>query len=226
MASTPSSTTTVDCSETAQPGSPPTKTQLAEETGITSLKVGYNRVFGYYIEVTNAHTHNVPITFNRKQTLKNAERYITSELKEYEERVLGAQQQAVEREHQLFEQLCIDIDAAGAALHDFSEAVAEIDVLAGFALLAVKHSFVRPTLTQGRELDITAGRHPVLDASLGSEFVPNDTQLGGDNEPILALITGPNMAGKSTYIRQVALIVLLAHIGSFRPGIRSDDWRR
>jgi DNA mismatch repair protein MutS len=193
------------------------QTQLAEETGINSLKVGYNKVFGYYIEVTNAHTHRVPITFNRKQTLKNAERYITAELKEYEERVLGAQQQAVEREHLLFEQLCIDIDAAGAALHDFAEAVAEIDVLAGFALLAVKHSFVRPTLTQGRELHIKAGRHPVLDASLGSEFVPNDTQLGADNEPTLALITGPNMAGKSTYIRQVALIALLAHIGSFVP---------
>ncbi|MDG2291844.1 MAG: DNA mismatch repair protein MutS, partial [Phycisphaerales bacterium] len=193
------------------------QTRLAEETGITSLKVGYNKVFGYYIEVTNAHTSSVPIAFNRKQTLKNAERYITAELKEYEERVLGAQQQAVDRELLLFEQLCADIDAAGESLHDFAEAVAEIDVLAGFAVLAVQHSFVRPTLTQGRELDIKAGRHPVLDASLGSEFVPNDTRLGGDNEPTLALITGPNMAGKSTYIRQVALIVLLAHIGSFVP---------
>ncbi len=193
------------------------QTRLAEETGIPSLKVGYNKVFGYYIEVTNAHTQRVPIEFNRKQTLKNAERYITEELKHYEERVLGAQHKAVEREQVLFEELCRSIEHCSHGLHEFAEAVADIDVLAGFAVLAVKHGCVRPVLTDGRELDIKAGRHPVLDAALGSDFVPNDTSLGGGDEPTLALITGPNMAGKSTYIRQVALIVLLSHIGSFVP---------
>ena len=191
--------------------------QLSEETGIPSLKIGFNKVFGYYIEVTNANAANVPITFNRKQTLKNAERYITPELKEYEDRVLTAEQRAIEREQQLFEDLCRAIDAAGNALHEFAEAIADLDVLAGFATLASRHGLVRPALTGELDLDIVQGRHPVLDSMLGSDFVPNDTMLGGEGAPSFALITGPNMAGKSTYIRQVALIVLLAHTGCFVP---------
>lgn len=195
--------------------------RLSVETGISSLKIGFNKVFGYYIEVTNAHAASVPITFNRKQTLKNAERYITPELKEYEDRVLNAEQRAIEREQQLFEDLCRAIDAAGTALHEFAEAVADLDVLAGFASLAVRHNLVRPTLTDGLDLEITQGRHPVLDSMLGSDFVPNDTMLGGRDAPSLALITGPNMAGKSTYIRQVALIVLMAHTGCFVPASKA-----
>ena len=167
--------------------------QLSVESGIPSLKIGFNKVFGYYIEVTNANAASVPITFSRKQTLKNAERYITPELKEYEDRVLTAGQRAIEREQKLFEDLCRAIDAAGNALHEFAEAVADLDVLAGFASLAAKHGLVRPTLTEGLDLDILEGRHPVLDSMLGSEFVPNDTMLGGQKAPSLALITGPNM---------------------------------
>ncbi|MBM44545.1 MAG: DNA mismatch repair protein MutS [Phycisphaerae bacterium] len=196
--------------------------RLSVETGIPSLKIGFNKVFGYYIEVTNAHAQSVPITFNRKQTLKNAERYITPELKEYEDRVLTAEQRAIEREQQLFEDLCRAIDAAGNALHAFAETIADLDVLAGFASLALKHSLVRPTMTDGLDLEIVDGRHPVLDSMLGSEFVPNDTMLGGENAPSLALITGPNMAGKSTYIRQVALIVLMAHTGCFVPATKAS----
>ena len=214
--------------------------RLVEETGIPSLKVGYNRVFGYYIEITHAHADKVPAAFSRKQTLKNAERYITPALKRFEEKVTTAQARAVEREKVLFEQLCSEAAAHAPALAAFADIIADLDVLACFARCARDYGLNRPRLVPEPVLDIHQGRHPVLDRTLGERFVPNDCALGRRSDPpaadrlrdedfdsspkpqapspsSLALITGPNMAGKSTYIRQVALIVLLAHAGSFVP---------
>ncbi|MCH2132339.1 MAG: DNA mismatch repair protein MutS [Phycisphaerales bacterium] len=193
--------------------------QLSEETGIPSLKIGFNKVFGYYIEVTHVHVDRVPASFVRKQTLKNAERYITPDLKDYEDRVLTAESRAIAREKQLFDELVADINQEGQALTRFAEAIADLDVLLCFADLARRHRLVRPVMTSDQSLEITGGRHPVLDVGLGSGFVPNDCELNqpGDRHQSLLLITGPNMAGKSTYIRQVALIVLLAHVGCSVP---------
>ncbi|MFK7962293.1 MAG: DNA mismatch repair protein MutS [Phycisphaerales bacterium] len=211
---------------------------LIAESEIPSLKVGFNRVFGYYIEITNAHRDRVPESFHRKQTLKNAERYITPELKTFEEKVLTAEDRARAREQQLFDALCTGAAAHAGSLATYAHVVAELDVLRGFAETAVRRGWTRPHLIAEPGLNIVGGRHPVLDDLLGDGFVPNDCQLGpqaddpapaggGEAEsnfapaataaPHLALITGPNMAGKSTYIRQVALITLLAHTGSWVP---------
>ncbi len=190
------------------------QTGLIETTGITTLKVGYNKVFGYYIEVTHAQSVHVPDTFTRKQTLKNAERYITPELKEFEHKVLGAQTQAISREQELYSLLCELISTHIQTISAFAALVATIDVLACFAETAMAYDYTKPTIVEEPIIDIEEGRHPVLDRLLQSGFVPNDCHLGGKS---LALITGPNMAGKSTYIRQVALITLLAHTGSFVP---------
>jgi len=221
--------------------------QLIDSTGLPTLKVGFNKVFGYYIEVTAANKDKAPDAWTRKQTLKNAERFITPELKEFEGKVLSAESRAVAREQKLFEELCAAACGQMEALHAFAEAVAELDVLAGFAGRAARHGYVQPTIVDEPVLRIDAGRHPVLDALLGDRFVPNDVALGstdqgpgtrGETESIgadtdsppspgrrseasLALITGPNMAGKSTYIRQAALITLLAHTGSFVPADRA-----
>ena len=250
--------------------------RLIEATNIPSLKVGYNKVFGYYIEVTSAHRDKAPDAsagWHRKQTLKNAERYITEDLKQYETKILRAQTTAVAREGELFFKLCSDAAEHIAELQAFAELVAELDVLACFAARAVRWRYVRPTMIATPCLDIKGGRHPVLDRVLGDRFVPNDLVLdpverdegtkgrrdageesgaggrgnkaakrGGDlameadyrevrghqdtSGPAslrpcvpssLALITGPNMAGKSTFIRQAALLTLLAHAGSFIP---------
>ncbi len=198
--------------------------QLIEHSGINSLKVGYNKVFGYYIEVTHAHADRVPDAFTRKQTLKNAERYITPELKTFEDKVTTAESVAIEREKVLFEQLCTAAASRAPEIAEFGDVTAELDVLACFADAARRYGYARPDLVDAPILDIRQGRHPVLDRTLGERFVPNDCSLGGHDEssthpgaPSLALITGPNMAGKSTYIRQVALIVLLAHAGCFVP---------
>ncbi len=201
--------------------------QLIEQTGINSLKVGYNRVFGYYIEVTSVHSSRVPEMFSRKQTLKNAERYITPDLKEYESRILTARDRAIEREQMLFAQMCREAAGHSAALASFAQIVARLDVLRGFAEQAVRGRYARPTIVESPCIEIVAGRHPVLDEILKDRFVPNDCRLGaagagggeGDarRSATLALITGPNMAGKSTYIRQIAIITLLAHTGSFVP---------
>jgi len=193
--------------------------ELSSATGIPSLKVGYNRVFGYYIEVTHVHTERVPPDFVRKQTLKNAERYITDRLKQYETEALGAQARGIEREQTMFTELVNRVDAAAPALRELSASVATIDVLCGFAGLAVKRNLIRPTMTDGCDLDIRDGRHPVLDTRLGSDFVLNDcvTAHEDNGRTPLLLITGPNMAGKSTYIRQVALITLMAQAGCFVP---------
>ncbi len=190
--------------------------RLVRATGIGSLKVGYNKVFGYYIEVTHTHAGKVPPEFARKQTLKNAERYFTPDLKTFEDRVTTAQAEAIERERELFEELRADAAGRAAELAAYADLVAELDVLACFAAVAVRQGYVRPRLVPEPVLEIRQGRHPVLDLLLRERFVPNDCVLGRDGET-LALITGPNMAGKSTAIRQAALLVLLAHAGSFVP---------
>ena len=190
---------------------------IIENTGIPSLKVGFNKVFGYYLEVTHRHIDKVPQDFIRKQTLKNAERYITQELKEYEEKVLTSDSAAKQLEAELFGQLR-DLAASHAGrLLAIAEIVANVDVIAALAHLAVEQNYCKPELSTESQLKIIGGRHPVLDVSqpLGA-FVPNDTTID-DEAGFIHLITGPNMAGKSTYIRQVALITLMAQIGSFVP---------
>jgi len=188
-----------------------------QRTGIPNLKVGFNKVFGYYIEITNAHQTKVPDDYIRKQTIKNAERFITPELKEYEEKVLSADEKAKELEYTLFVELRQAVAAARARLSATAGVLAQLDVLASLAELARLRNYCRPRLVDEPVLVIRDGRHPVLDLTEPEgTFVPNDTVMGPDTGHML-LITGPNMAGKSTYIRQVALLVLLAHLGSFVP---------
>ena len=191
--------------------------EICKQTGIPSLKVGYNKVFGFYLEVTHAHRDKVPADFIRKQTLKNAERFITPELKEYEEKVVSADTEAEALELQLFDQLRELARSQTARLKNNADIIAKLDVLSALAQLATEQRFARPTMTEDATTNIVEGRHPVLDIvePLGA-FVPNDTNIDSD-QGILHLITGPNMAGKSTYIRQVALISLMAQIGSFVP---------
>ncbi len=185
-------------------------------TGIKSLKVGYNKVFGYYLEVTKANADRVPEDYIRKQTLVNAERYITPELKEYESLILNAQERIVDLEGRIYHQVLEQVAAAASRLLAVAQALAHLDVHASLAEVALMHRYVRPQLTDGDELHIVAGRHPVVEVTQREEpFVPNDVHLSQD-EAIL-VITGPNMAGKSTFLRQVALIVLMAQIGSFVP---------
>lgn len=190
---------------------------ICDSTGIPSLKVGYTKVFGYYLEVTNTHKDKIPADFIRKQTLKNAERYITPELKEYEEKVLTADEQATSCELEIFDGLKEFVRAQIARLKTNASVIATLDVLCGLAQLAAEQNYCRPTMVSDSVLDIKEGRHPVLDIlqPLGA-FVPNDSTIDEENG-FLHLITGPNMAGKSTYIRQVALISLLAQVGSFVP---------
>ncbi|MCO8121041.1 DNA mismatch repair protein MutS [Stieleria sp. TO1_6] len=188
-----------------------------DETGISHLKVGYNKVFGYFLEVTNSQKDKIPADFIRKQTLKNCERYITPELKEYEEKVLAADEKASAREQLIFHNLRTRTHQHLATLQEVASAMAELDVLASLAEIAAQRNWVRPELTDDSVLRIDAGRHPVLDVTLPQgEFVPNDCVQSPESGMIL-LITGPNMAGKSTYIRQVALITLLAQAGSYVP---------
>jgi DNA mismatch repair protein MutS len=189
--------------------------QLAAEAGIPNLKVGYNKVFGYYIEVTNVHKDKAPASWTRKQTTTNSERYITAELKSFESEALGAQDRAVALEQTLFETVRQTLLPQVATFQEMATALARIDVLSALAALAAERKYCRPTVTEDRVLTIIDGKHPVLEQQLGSEFVANDTTFGEADS--LALITGPNMAGKSTYIRQVALITLLAHVGSYVP---------
>ncbi len=187
-----------------------------QRTGIAGLKVGFNRVFGYYIEITNAQRGEVPADYVRRQTVKNAERYITDELKKFESEVLTAQERANEREYDLFEQLRQATAARCDAILRAADAVGRLDCLAGLAELAATRAYCRPEIVSDGRLEIRDGRHPVLDQVLADSFVPNDT-LFDAAEARLYVITGPNMAGKSTYIRQVALLTILAQTGSFVP---------
>ncbi len=197
-----------------------------KRTGIANLKIGFNRVFGYYIEISRSLAEKAPAEYVRKQTIKNAERYITEELKEYEQQALGAQDRALELEHKLFEQVRAETTKYIARLQSLADCIANTDCLCSLGFLARQRGYIRPTVTDGGELIIEEGRHPVLAQAMGAEFVPNDVRLGnvspgddglGDESGDVIIITGPNMAGKSTYIRQVALLVLLAQTGSFIP---------
>ncbi|MDQ3439773.1 MAG: DNA mismatch repair protein MutS, partial [Planctomycetota bacterium] len=189
--------------------------QLSSESGIPSLTVGFNKVFGYYIEVTNVHKEKAPVSWTRKQTTTNAERYITQELKTFETEALGAQEKAIQLEQQLFENVRQSLLPHVAAFQELAYGIARTDVLASLASLAAERRYCRPRVVDERVLEIVDGRHPVLEQQLGSEFVANDCRF--DEGDSLSLITGPNMAGKSTYIRQVAAIALLAQIGSYVP---------
>ena len=188
-----------------------------EATGIRTLKIGYNKVFGYYIEVSNSFKDQVPETYIRKQTLVNGERYITQELKDLEHEILTASERVVALEYELFTALREEISAAAPRIQKPAAAVAEADALASFAAVAVRNNYCRPDVDESGVIEIKEGRHPVVERVLkDSLFVPNDTFMG-EKEGRVAIITGPNMAGKSTYMRQVALIVLMAQMGSFVP---------
>ncbi|MGH7599643.1 MAG: DNA mismatch repair protein MutS, partial [bacterium] len=193
-----------------------------ERSGIGSLKVGYNKVFGYYIEVTNPNLAKVPQNYIRKQTLANAERYITPELKEYEEQVLQAEEKMVALEYQLFDRLRQKVAGHATALQENARWIAVLDCLLAFAELASEQRYCRPLIDDELTLEIKDGRHPVVEKLLpfGEKFVPNDTYLNESDHQII-IITGPNMAGKSTYLRQVALIALMAQIGSFVPAAKA-----
>jgi len=191
--------------------------QEREKTGIKSLKVGYNKVFGYYIEVSKSNLSQVPQDYIRKQTLVGGERFFTPELKEYESLILNSQERITELETQIFRQICHQVGAASERILAVADIIANVDVFSGLAEVAVRDSYVRPELTTDNEIAIRQGRHPVVERSLvDSSFVPNDVYLSNDDAQLIVL-TGPNMSGKSTYLRQVALIVLLAQIGSFVP---------
>ena len=188
-----------------------------EKTGIRTLKIGYNKVFGYYIEVSNSFKDQVPDTYIRKQTLVNGERFITQELKDLEHEILTASERVVALEYQLFTALREEISAAAVRIQKTAAAVAELDALVSFAAVAVRNNYCRPDVDESGVIEIQEGRHPVVERVLkDSLFVPNHTFMG-EKEERVAIITGPNMAGKSTYMRQVALIVLMAQMGSFVP---------
>jgi len=194
------------------------KNSLMKETGITSLKIGYNKVFGYYIEVTNTHKNKVPEHFIRKQTLVNSERYITPELKEVEEKVLSAEEKIKTLEAELFEELRLYVAEHADRVQEIAQALAEADCLQSFAEVAFRNNYVLPEINNSDILDIKKGRHPVVEKALpaGEPFIPNDIYLDNSEYQIL-IITGPNMAGKSIILRQAGLLVLMAQLGSFVP---------
>ncbi len=192
-----------------------------DRTSIPNLKIGYNKVFGYYLEVTNSHKNNVPEEYIRKQTLKNCERYITPELKEYENKVLHARERAIDLEYKIFTSLRDEVANEIPPLQQAAEALAELDVLVTFASLAAERGYIRPVVNNGTRLLIEEGRHPVVERVATTEpFIANSVDL--DDENNIMIITGPNMAGKSTYIRQVALLTLLAQTGSFIPAEKAE----
>ena len=189
-----------------------------EATAIPSLKIAFNNVFGYYIEVRNTHRDKVPERWTRKQTLVNAERYITEELKEYETKILGAEEKIQQLELAYYQELLTALQKDLSEVKQTSTILAQIDCLLGFAQLAQKHNYCRPQLNDGTALKIKAGRHPVIEQQLpaGEAYIANDVTLNRDQQQII-MITGPNMSGKSALLRQTALIVLLAQMGSFVP---------
>ena len=188
-----------------------------ERTGIANLKVGYNRVFGYYLEISNSHLSHVPDDYVRRQTLVNAERFYTPDLKEHENRVLNAGEQLHEIESAIFRQVCERVTGYTSEILATASALASLDALLSLAEAAIRYGYVRPLLDESERLTLSAARHPVVERFLPSgSFVPNDIELSTDRDQ-LVIITGPNMAGKSTYLRQVAVAVLMAQIGSFVP---------
>ena len=189
-----------------------------ERTEIPSLKIGYNSVFGYYLEVRNTHKDKVPAEWVRKQTLVNAERYITEELKEYEQKILGAEERIYVLETQIYADLVARIQSNISAIQKNCRILSRLDVLSGFAELAVSNRYCRPKMNEGKAISITKGRHPVIETMMtaGEEFVPNDIFLDNETQQVI-ILTGPNMAGKSALLRQTALIVLMAQVGSFVP---------
>ena len=189
-----------------------------ERTGISSLKVGFNNVFGYYLEVRNAHKDSVPQEWIRKQTLVNAERYITEELKDYEQKILGAEERIYALEVQIYSQLVARIQSEISVIQNNCRIVSRLDVLSGFADLALSNRYCRPKMNDGQVIDIRQGRHPVIETMMqaGEEFVPNDIYIDDRTQQVI-ILTGPNMAGKSALLRQTALIVLMAQVGSFVP---------
>jgi DNA mismatch repair protein MutS len=189
-----------------------------ERTGIPSLKVGFNNVFGYYIEITNTHREKAPADYQRKQTLANAERYITPALKEYEDKVMHAEERIQQLEAELFDEVRSFVAAAAGEIQENARRLAQLDCLASLAQTAVEQRYIRPTVDDSMVLEIVGGRHPVIERFLppGERYQENDCRLDPDDAQIL-IITGPNMSGKSSYLRQVGLIALLAHIGSFVP---------
>jgi len=195
--------------------------ELRETTGIKTLKIGFNRMFGFYIEVSKAKGDQMPDTFQRRQTLVNAERFVTVELKNYEKLILHSEERIVAIENELFAKLLEELNKYSVQIRNNAKAIASIDCLLSLSKVAREYKYVRPLVDEGTTLQISEGRHPVIEASHSSSgslerFIPNDTSLNDDLSQML-LITGPNMAGKSTYIRQVALLVIMAQMGSFIP---------
>lgn len=195
----------------------------SERTGIPSLKINYNNVFGYYIEVRNTHKDKVPEEWIRKQTLKDAERYITQELKEYEEKILGAEDKIIALETRIYNELVLELAEYIPAIQTNSNLIAQIDTLLSFAKVSDSNSYVRPSMNEGDAIDITQGRHPVIERQLpiGERYVANDLHLDSNSQQVI-MITGPNMAGKSALLRQTALIVLMAQIGCFVPAEKAE----
>jgi DNA mismatch repair protein MutS len=195
----------------------------AERTGIGSLKIGYNNVFGYYIEVRHSARDLVPPEWHRKQTLVNAERYITEELKEYEEKILTAEEKIVELESAIYAELISEVQKGIRDIQTNCRIIAQMDVLQSFARQAIDRNYCRPNVNGGSVLDIKAGRHPVIETLMppGEEYVPNDIRMDSSSTQIM-ILTGPNMSGKSALLRQTALIVLMAQIGSFVPADSAD----
>lgn len=195
----------------------------SEKTGITSLKIDFNNVFGYYIEVRNTHKDKVPGDWIRKQTLVNAERYITEELKEYENQILGAEEKIAQLELQLYRQVCEQVLIYIDSIQENSKIIAQIDCAIGLSDLAISENYVKPMLNDGYKIDIKEGRHPVIEKSLplGEKYISNDIYLDRESQQIL-MVTGPNMSGKSAILRQTAIICLLAQIGSFVPAQHAE----
>lgn len=191
-----------------------------KKTGISSLKVGYNRIFGYYIEVTKANLDLVPEYYIRKQTLVNGERFITPELKEYESKVIGSEEHLKNLEYQVFHEILEKIQMESRHLITSGHTTAKIDFLTALAVVARRYNYTRPVMDKSTIIEITDGRHPVLERFLSEQFIPNSTYIDNEGDRLL-IITGPNMAGKSTYMRQIALIILMAQMGSFVPALES-----
>jgi DNA mismatch repair protein MutS len=192
-----------------------------EKTGINTLKVGFNKVFGYYLEITNSHLDKVPERYERKQTLSNSERYIIPKLKEKESEVLGAEEKINDLEYKIFVDIREKIAAEVKRINKTASLIAELDVLMSFADLAVENNYNRPVINSGHQINIKNGRHPVVEKMFSEQFVPNDCYLNQEEDRFI-IITGPNMSGKSTYMRQVALIVLLAQIGAYVPAEKAE----